>query len=295
MDNNPIRGELQLRIARDPESGRSYASSQFHRGALRVLRPHYLGGSGAGVGAGDGQVSYTLINPGGAYLGGDRFEIDLHLEPGSSLNLGTQSATKIYRTPQGPAVQNTRIYLGEGAVLENLPDPVIVYREGSYVQSTLVEIEPSAMYIAAENLTPGWSPDARHFAFNKLHMRTEIRMQGRPLVVDNLRLVPSRGTSGLGIMEGFSHSGSLMVVAPELFSGDAREEQAYAQIFEVLSTVTSSLEAAVRCGISKIEGGFVLRSLAHSSEVIDLIHQEIMASARDIVGVSRVIFRGQGL
>lgn len=50
------RGEPELGIT--ASAGRSAATHQFHRGALRVLRPHYLDASG--------QVTYTMVNPGGA-------------------------------------------------------------------------------------------------------------------------------------------------------------------------------------------------------------------------------------
>ncbi len=73
--------------------GRSVASRQFHEGALRVLRPHYLDESG--------QVCYVMVNPGGgAYLGSDLFVVDVEVEAGGAdLLLTTQSATKVYRTP----------------------------------------------------------------------------------------------------------------------------------------------------------------------------------------------------
>src|SRR4029079_12754910 len=49
-------GELALQI--EHRGGRSVATHQYHRGALRVLRPHYLDDSG--------QVCYVIVNPGGA-------------------------------------------------------------------------------------------------------------------------------------------------------------------------------------------------------------------------------------
>ena len=101
-------GQLELVVA---EHGRrSVATHQFHRGALRVLRPHYLDGSG--------QVCYVLVNPGGAYLGADLYVIDVEVADGAKLLLATQSATKIYRTPGSFAEQRMRLRLGEGARLE---------------------------------------------------------------------------------------------------------------------------------------------------------------------------------
>ena len=85
---------------------KSVASHQFHRGALRVLRPHYLDDSG--------QVCYVVVNPGGAYLGADLYVIDVEVADGAKLLLTTQSATKIYRTPGSFAEQRMRLRLGRG-------------------------------------------------------------------------------------------------------------------------------------------------------------------------------------
>lgn len=272
-------GELRLQIARRATDGRSFAQMQFHRGALRVLRPHYPGA--------DGQVSYTLINPGGGFLGGDVYDIDVEVGDDASLHLDTQSATKVYRTPQGPAVQQTLVKLGDRAVLESLPDPVIVYRGGTYRQSTRVEMAASSVFLSAEIITPGWSPDAVPFGFDRLQMRTEVWVEGRLVLLDNLRLVPDTQTTGVGVMEGFSHSGTLILVAPRMCDD------------EVLGAVTAVVQGArktgtddIQCGLTRVRGGFVMRSLAHRSRHIQQIHDEIIELCR--CEVDRWRHRGDG-
>lgn len=206
VDATDWTGELELRTA--ARESRSYARHQFHRGALRVLRPHYLDHSG--------QVAYTIINPGGAYFGGDNYLIDVEVTAGSSLLLTTQSATKVYRTPQGVANQEMRIRVARDASMEYLPDQLIVYREGSYRQHTVVEMHPTAGLVLAEVITPGWAPDGTHFAFDELRMTTEISLTeedgtSRLLAMDRLRVVPAESTSQLGLMEGYSHTGQLIL------------------------------------------------------------------------------------
>ncbi|MGZ4660447.1 MAG: urease accessory protein UreD, partial [Arthrobacter sp.] len=73
--DRPEMGRLDLVIAE--RAGRSVAAHQFHRGALRILRPHYLDDSG--------QVCYVLVNPGGAYLGADLYLIDVEVGDGAAL------------------------------------------------------------------------------------------------------------------------------------------------------------------------------------------------------------------
>lgn len=260
-------GELELVIADRP--GRSVAVHQYHRGALRVLRPHYLDDSG--------QVCYVVVNPGGAYLGADLYVIDVEVGAGADLVLTTQSATKIYRTPGSFAEQRMSIRLGERARLELAPDQLIAYREASYRQNTHITLRPTSSLVMAEVVTPGWSPDGAAFRYEELRLRTEIRVEraegpepgdgtGRPgvlLVLDNLLIRPSlNDVTGMGFMEGFSHLGSLMVV-------DARVDQALA---DELHQLTAAYDACTGISLTaSVAGtaGLVVRSLSNSTEELN--------------------------
>ena len=252
-------GELELVIA--DRAGKSVATHQYHRGALRVLRPHYLDGSG--------QVCYVVVNPGGAYLGADLYEIDVEVSDGASLLLATQSATKIYRTPGSFAEQRMRLRLGENARLELAPDQVIAYREASYRQNTHVTVRPSSSLIMAEIVTPGWSPDGASFRYEELRLKTEIRVEsegaGGLLALDNVLIRPSLGdVTGMAFMEGFSHLGSLIVVDP-------RVDQALA---DELHEITAGFGAHTGISLTAAvlgTAGLVLRSLSNSTEELQLV------------------------
>jgi urease accessory protein len=247
------KGVLQLVISERGE--RSVASRQFHEGALRVLRPHYLDDSG--------QVCYVVVNPGGAYLGADLFVLDVEVQDGADLLLTTQSATKVYRTPGSFAEQRMTFRLGEGARLELMPDQLIAYREASYRQRTHITVRPSSSLVMAEVVTPGWSPDGAAFRYEEVRLRNEIRVEGpggtRLLALDNLLIRPPAGdVTGMGFMEGFSHVGSLLVVDP-------RVDQALADDLHALA-----LDHDARAGVSltrTVSGttGLVLRALSNST------------------------------
>ncbi|MBT2534373.1 urease accessory protein UreD [Arthrobacter sp. ISL-48] len=248
-------GQLDLFITE--RGGRSVASRQFHQGALRILRPHYLDESG--------QVCYVVVNPGGAYLGADLFVLDVEVGDGADLLLTTQSATKVYRTPGSFAEQRMTLRLGEGARLELLPDQLIAYREASYRQNTSITVRPSSSLVMAEVVTPGWSPDGASFRYEELRLRNEIRVEGgrcpEPtlLALDNLLIRPPlNDVTGMGFMEGFSHLGSLLVV-------DARVDQALA---DELHALTAGHDAYTGISLTRtVSGttGLVLRSLSNST------------------------------
>ena len=250
-------GELELCIG--VRHGKSVAAHQYHRGALRVLRPHYLDESG--------QVCYVVVNPGGAYLGADLYVMDVEVGDGASLVLTTQSATKIYRTPGSFAEQRMTLRLGERAQLELAPDQLIAYREASYRQNTHVTVRPSSSLVMAEVVTPGWSPDGASFRYEELRLRTEIHVEApggaELLALDNLLIRPSlNDVTGMGFMEGRSHLGSLVVVDP-------RVDQALA---DELHALTAGHDAYTGVSLTASIGGtagLVLRSLSDSTEELN--------------------------
>lgn len=253
----PPRGELRLRITE--RAGRSVASRQFHEGALRVLRPHYLDQSG--------QVCYVMVNPGGAYLGADLFLIEVEVEDGADLLLTTQSATKIYRTPESFAEQRMTLRLGEGARLELVPDQLIAYRQASYRQVSHISLRPTSCLVMAEVITPGWSPDGAAFRYEELRLRNEIRVEtgqgSKLLALDNLLIRPPLGdVTGMGFMEGYSHLGSLIVVDPRVNQELADQLDRTARDYEACSGVSLTISVAGTTGL-------VMRSLSNSTRELN--------------------------
>ncbi|MDD0857932.1 urease accessory protein UreD [Arthrobacter alpinus] len=255
-------GTLSLDI--DRREGRSIAVKQFHDGALRILRPHYLDESG--------QVCYVVINPGGAYLGGDKYLIEVSVADGAELLLTTQSATKVYRTPNNRAEQHMRLFLGAGSRLELLPDPLIAYREATYAQVTAVDMDPTASLVMAEVVTPGWSPDGKLFRYDEIRMRNEISIGGRLTVLDNLLIRPGSGSpvDSTCFMAEYTHLASLLVM-------DARVDQA---LVDELHALLAPKNDGGQLGLTLLDGpGLALRALSHSTERLN----EMLAAAVDLL------------
>ena len=155
------------------------------------------------------------------------------------------------------------VRLGEGARLELMPDQLIAYREASYRQRTSVTMRRSSCLVMAEVVTPGWSPDGAAFRFEEVRLRNEIRVETEAgselLALDNLLIRPPLGdVTGLGIMQGFSHLGSLVVV-------DARVDQALA---DELHLLTAGFDALAGISLTRTVAGttgLVLRALSNST------------------------------
>ncbi|BDH56824.1 urease accessory protein UreD [Tsukamurella sp. PLM1] len=237
--------------------------AQRHAGTLQTLRPVYLDDSG--------QVTYHVVNPGGGCLRGDSYAIDLELLAGAHALVTTQSATKVYRTPDSAASQHMRIVLGPDSVLEYVPDALVIYREATYRQTCTVRMAASASLVLAEIVTPGWSPDGALFRYDELRMRTEIVRDGALLAVDNVLITPgSADPSGIGFLDGRTHFGSLTAV-------DARVDGA---LLDDLHEVTVG-HPTVRSGLTRLNGpGFVLRCLGDDTTELTALFDAVIALLR---------------
>jgi urease accessory protein len=225
------------------------------------------------------------VNPGGAYLGGDLFLVDVHVQEGAELLLTTQSATKVYRTPGSFAEQRMSVRLGEGARLEFVPDQLIAYREASYRQNSRISLHPTSSLVMAEVVTPGWSPDGASFKYQEVRLRNEIWIEdesgAKLLALDNLLILPPvNDVAGMGFMEGFSHLGSLIVVDP-------RVDQ---ELADELHELTRHLDAYTGVSLTNSVGGttgLVLRSLSNSTDELN----HLLGAC---TGVLRERWNGQG-
>ena len=119
-----------LRLGAEERNGKTVANNVYFQGAYKVMRPIYHDHSG--------QACYYLLNPGGGYLDGDRYQMKISLEKQAKLTLTTQSATKIYKTPRTHAYQEVEFNLKDGSYLEYIPDPLIGYQHARYKQKNVI-------------------------------------------------------------------------------------------------------------------------------------------------------------
>lgn len=203
-----LTGGLWLQV--EHRGGRHVVTGQRHEGALRLLRPLYLDSSG--------QPCLTVVNPGGGYVGGDRYRLAVAVGSEASALVTTQSATKVYRTPGRAVVQEQTFTVGDGGTLEVIPDPLIAYQDADYLQRTEVVVSPDARAVLMDVVTPGWAPDGSLHRWSSVLLRTTLaRPHGGLISLDTLHLVPGDdAVADHGFLPGRTHLGTLLAVAPEI-------------------------------------------------------------------------------
>jgi urease accessory protein len=247
-----------LRLNVENRIGKTVAKNVYFQGALKVMRPIYHDNSG--------QACYYLLNPGGGYLDGDRYQMQISLEKQARLTLTTQSATKIYKTPNQPAYQETEITLKEGSYLEFIPDPLIGYQDARYKQKNVIRMEKGSTLLYSDIITPGWSPTGERFSYDMLQLINEIYLENELVVYDNIKLNPaSQNMDALGLMEGYSHLGSMIVVG----------EKTTDDLLDRIDRVINKNPNEFKMGLSLLPvPGFTVRVLANTTQTVEKIFTE---------------------
>ncbi len=210
-----------------------------------------------------------IITTSGCVLQGDRMALEVKVGPGACAHLTTQSATKIHTMDANFAVQTQHFFLGDGAYIEFMPDPLIPHRRARFLSDTRIILPDSATLLYSEIIQPGRKhhhPD-ECFGSTLLSLATTaIRSDGRLLFSEKLLAEPERRPlRQTGVMGPFDVLANVILLTPKenaervearvgaavdleqgLAFGACRLPNDAGLIFKVLARETAQAKAKVR-------------------------------------------------
>ena len=196
--------QAALRFARAPD-GRSYIARQRVGYPFHITRPFYFDEAPAGA-----LTLYLQSVSGGIYQGED-LRLTCAAGAGSAAHVTTQAATIVHRMPAAPARQTVALDAQGDALLEYLPDPLIMF-PGARLSSVLeIEAHAGATVVASESFAqhdPGGA-DRRFESF-----RAEMRIRnedGRLLALERYDVAGERLAAGRGVLARWPAQGSFVV------------------------------------------------------------------------------------
>lgn len=243
-----------LRLAFERRGARTVLTERLFTLPLQALEPIALDE--------DGSLALMLLNPTGGLVGGDHLKTELTLGAGAHVCLTTPSAAKVYRTLGPPAVQETAVSLGSGAVMEYLPDHVIPHPGAALRQSLTVELSPESLALLVDSFAFGRMARGERWRFREIDSRMLVCADGVPCLSDRMRLNPNiRMADGFGGTEGFGYHASFVVVARRSIDWRSLSEKLQC---ELQSSPSDS--SALLWGVSLLaRHGLVVRLLAQTA------------------------------
>ena len=204
VDATPAQFELSFE--RSPTGAtvlrRQHVAYPYHVG--RVL---YVPGDPAGF-----ATVYVQSCSGGLFQG-ERLRLAVTAEAGTQVHLTTAASTIVHAMPAGAAVQKLAIVAREGALVEYLPDPLILFPTARLHTTLTIRAAASATVIAGESFLLH-DPDGGAETFEGLSSETRIEdSEGQLLALDRFSVDGRSIVAGqAGVNGAFGLQGTLMLV-----------------------------------------------------------------------------------
>jgi len=135
------------------------------------------------------ELRAVMINCAGGMTGGDRFEVAAEAGPGTVLSLTTQTAERVYRSPdQSEARLSTALHVGDGAALHWLPQETILFDQSRLARRLDVTLAPDAQFLMIEPLIFGRRAMGELLSAAHLNDQLRLRRDGVLIHADATRL-----------------------------------------------------------------------------------------------------------
>ncbi|MCB1123152.1 MAG: urease accessory protein UreD [Verrucomicrobiae bacterium] len=131
-----------------------------------------------------------LTSPTAGLLEGDSLEVDCKVEAGAKAALISPAACRVHTMTNGEATIRQHYHVGEDAVLDIWPAPIILQTASRLTQETIVEVEASSTLLLTEIVSPGRAAYGESFQFDFWRSRLRIYRPGTLAAYENFQVVP---------------------------------------------------------------------------------------------------------
>lgn len=204
-----------------------------------------------------GPLQLMLMSSSPGILDGDHYDIKIELAAHSQAQLHTQSYQRLFNMKES-AAQSMEISLGDHSSFCFLPHPSVPHAKAVFKSTNKIYLAANSSLIFGEILTCGRKLNGEVFLFSKYHNITEVYLQQRLIIRENLLIEPAHiSLNALGQLEGFTHQASLIYLHPT------------AVIAGLIASATELLnqEQDIAFGLTAAAAnGLLVRILGHKAE-----------------------------
>jgi urease accessory protein len=209
-----------------------------------------------------GEALAHLHNVSGGVLDNDDLRLRVEVGPNARVQLTTTGATRVYRSRSAQAIARHRVdaIVGEGAMLEYLPDPVIPFAHSKLHQETSVQLSDGASLFWWETVAPGREASGEVFAYDTLRCSFELMVDGRPVAIERFSIEPRlRSPASTARMGEFRYFSTFYICQP------GRSRQSWLQLESDLGDLAVDISqlSGTLWGVSTLaDCGIVVRGVS---------------------------------
>lgn len=172
----------ELRAAVGLIGGGSELVSRYHTSPLKIAKTFKLGR----------QLAVVQMDGSPGMLAGDRYTFDWRLEENARLYATNQAYTRVHPSGDGEQRLVQRFELARDAVLEWMPEPIMLFQGARLFAETEIALAPGAICMACEVVSPGRLSRGESFAYALYDNRLSVRLNGELIHYQRQRWEPGR-------------------------------------------------------------------------------------------------------
>lgn len=258
--------QLSVEFATDP-SGRTYLHRQFAAYPFHVCRPLYLDAGSPGL-----STLYIQSCSGGLYEH-ERLSASIVAAPRTEAHVTTQAPTVVHSMRNGSADQDVVLEAQDGAYLEYLPDPQILFPGSRCVSVIKARVAETATVLMWDSFLNHDPDGLGRFYAGYTSVVEVLDLGGKLLAVDRLKLAPALAPLyAIGTNGAFNVQGTIIVA-----SRDARLEEIVGALRQL-----DMPYALATSGVSRLPNtaGLIVRVLACDGAMLARVMTEIWCMMR---------------
>lgn len=255
---------VDLAFARDA-TGRTYLGRQYVGYPVHVGRALHVDGS-----APDLCVVYLQSVSGGLFEH-ERLAGRIEVGQGARAHVATPASTIVHAMQGGSAVQRMRLTVQQGALLEYLPAPLILFPGSHMVSDTEVTLAEGALVVVADSFLPH-DPKGGQGCFARIESAMTVRdAQGQLLARECMRIDGAGWLAGgAGANAGLRMHGSLWLLG----------SPAEGELLQKLRALPVPAGELAGASLLPNGAGIVLRALASDAVGLDRLMHAAWSAAR---------------
>jgi len=217
--SSAVARTAELRAVAGLSGDRPALLSRYHSSPLKIAKAFSVR---AGVAR---QLAVVQMDGSPGMLEGDRYLFDWRLTDGVHLYATNQSYTRVHPCESGGTAELVQKFdLQAGAVLEWIPEPVMLFRDARFKSETEIDLAEGAVCMISDIFCPGRLSRGEAFAFGSCDSRLTVRCGGELIHYQRQKWEPSSlPLRNSGCFGEYTHIGSFMAFSDRITAAHAEK------------------------------------------------------------------------
>lgn len=192
-----------LRASFAVRDGQTKVGGKYHTAPIKIAKAFPV----------DEQLAVIVMDVSPGLLEGDRYELEWTSGKHSHVMITNQSYMKVHPgLPEGGSSMRQSFALDEYAVVEHMPEPLMLYKDAALQSETYVSLQTGSVWMQADVLCPGRTLRGEKFDYRSLRNDLTVHYGEELIFAQRQRIEPAAQTLGApGCWEEMTHSAAFYV------------------------------------------------------------------------------------